>query len=133
MERKLKAITYVMLLCISFLCGFLICDYFTETETVVSLNGGKLYYNDDGSKKDYLERQRIEESEIKKTDIAYKINLNTATKEELADLPYIGEKTAEKIINYREKSPFKSLTDLLNIEGIGQSIYKTIEGYIYIE
>ncbi len=33
-----------------------------------------------------------------------KININTATKEELMKLPGVGEVTAENIINYREKS-----------------------------
>lgn len=55
-----------------------------------------------------------------------KLNLNTATKEQLDTLDGIGEKTASKIIEYREKhGPYKSVEELKNIGArIGD---KTIE------
>lgn len=48
-----------------------------------------------------------------------KISINTATKEQLILIPGIGVKTAQKIIQYREKHVFVLLNDLLNIKGIG--------------
>lgn len=52
------------------------------------------------------------------------VDLNTATREELDRLPRIGPVTADKIIDYREKTPFTSIEDLNNVPGIGD---KTIE------
>lgn len=49
-----------------------------------------------------------------------KININTATKEELMKLPGVGEVTAENIINYREKSGgFNSVDDITKVNRIG--------------
>ena len=49
------------------------------------------------------------------------VNLNAATAMELATLPGIGEKTALRIIEYREKKgPFKKVEELMNVQGIGE-------------
>jgi competence protein ComEA len=58
------------------------------------------------------------------TGIAFavdKINVNTATQEELQTLNGIGASTAVAIINYREQiGEFKSLNSLLDVKGIGE-------------
>lgn len=57
-----------------------------------------------------------------------KISLNQATKEELMSLPGIGEAKAEDIINYRtSNNGFKTLEELKNIKGIGDSIFDKIK------
>ncbi|MFL0195790.1 helix-hairpin-helix domain-containing protein [Clostridium sp. WILCCON 0269] len=54
-----------------------------------------------------------------------KININSATKEELKTIPGIGDVTAQKIIDYREQNgDFSSMEDLKQIDRIGD---KTLE------
>ncbi|MEE9119025.1 MAG: helix-hairpin-helix domain-containing protein [Calditrichia bacterium] len=54
-----------------------------------------------------------------------KINLNTATVKELAQLKRIGMKYAERIIKYRDDNgPFKTTEELIKVPGIG---VKTLE------
>lgn len=54
-----------------------------------------------------------------------RININTASKDELMKLSGVGESKAEAIIQYRTKSGgFKKVEDLQNVDGIGE---KTVE------
>lgn len=58
-----------------------------------------------------------------------KINLNSATQEELENLPGVGAKTAKLIIDYRnENGDFTRLEDLLQIKGIGAKKYEKMKG-----
>ena len=55
---------------------------------------------------------QIEQSRVR-------ININTATAEELEALPAVGEVIATRIIAYREQNgPFRSVDDLIHVEGI---------------
>ena len=59
------------------------------------------------------------------------ININTASSEVLQFLPGIGEKLAERIIQHRNTNgPFHSTRDLLQVHGIGETIYNKISPYI---
>ncbi len=62
-----------------------------------------------------------------------KININTASKEELMTLPGIGESKALAIIAYRqEKGAFSSIEQLKEISGIKDGVFSKIEDYIII-
>ena len=63
-----------------------------------------------------------------------RININTATAEELDELPGIGKTKAEAIIRLREKmNGFREIEDILNVEGIGEKIFEQIKDKIYIK
>ncbi len=75
------------------------------------------------------------ETQIIKKDLPKKtINLNTATKEEIANLPGIGPYNAQKIIEYRQQiGKFTSLEQLLDIPRIGSLTLQRIKPYIVLE
>ncbi|MDO5713628.1 MAG: ComEA family DNA-binding protein [Tissierellia bacterium] len=58
------------------------------------------------------------------------ININTADHKTLQDLPGIGEKTADKIIQYREQIPFGAIEDIKNVPGIGEKKFEEIKELI---
>jgi competence protein ComEA len=62
-----------------------------------------------------------------------KININNATKEELMSLSGIGESKAKAIIDYRDKNgAFKDIKDIINVNGISETIYSKIKDNITI-
>ena len=62
-----------------------------------------------------------------------KVSLNNATLEELMTLSGIGESKAKAIIKYREEeNVFKSIEDIMNISGIGTSLFEKIKDNITI-
>lgn len=68
-----------------------------------------------------------------KSDETAKININTATKDELMNLSGIGESKADAIINYRkENGNFKKIEDIKNVDGIGDAVYEKIKNNISI-
>ena len=60
------------------------------------------------------------------------LDINTCTKEELMTLPGIGEKTAEKILKYRETSVFTCVEDIKNVSGIGDKKFEDIKDNIIV-
>lgn len=59
-----------------------------------------------------------------------KININTASKEELMTLPNIGEKRADSILEYRENNKFKKIEDIKNVSGIGDKFFEQMKDLI---
>ena len=66
-----------------------------------------------------------------KKELNNKISINSASKEELMTLNGIGESKADAIINYRnENGLFKTIEDLKNVSGVGNSVFEKIKNNI---
>jgi competence protein ComEA len=64
---------------------------------------------------------------------AKRIDLNTASIEELQTLPGIGEVKAEQIIQYRDRvGGYKTIDEIKNVPGIGDEIFKRIQDFITV-
>lgn len=61
------------------------------------------------------------------------VNINEATAEQLTLLPGIGPATAAKIIEYRTRRPFRRVTHLMRVKGIGSKTFRRLEPYLRIE
>ena len=62
-----------------------------------------------------------------------KLNINTATAEELMMLPGIGQTLSQAIVAYREENGvFSSVEDIMKVDGIGEGRFAAIEEYICV-
>lgn len=63
-----------------------------------------------------------------------KVNINTATREQLMTLDGIGQSYAVRIIEYRQKNgPFKSPSDIVKVKGIGQKMFEVNKDRIIVQ
>lgn len=72
------------------------------------------------------------EAKSKKSDFQGVVDLNTASKVELMQVPGIGEKTALAIIEYRRNKPFNSIEEIMNIKGIGPKKFEKMRNNITV-
>jgi competence protein ComEA len=67
------------------------------------------------------------------TPAAGVVNINTAGISELVNLPRIGVKAAQRIVDYRtEHGPFHKTTDLLQVKGFGEKRYSQLSAYVTV-
>ena len=73
------------------------------------------------------------ERQAPKAAAAAPVNLNTATAAQLEVLPGIGARTAERIVEYRQKNGgFKKIEELMNVRGVGEKSFLNLKPLITV-
>ena len=77
---------------------------------------------------------RVETEGLPSPEAQEKLDLNTATQEELDALPGIGPVKAEAILQYREESgPFRTVEEIMEVKGIGEKTLEQLRPYVTVE
>jgi competence protein ComEA len=62
------------------------------------------------------------------------VNINTADGAQLALLPRVGAKAAQRILDYRkEHGSFKKTSDLMQVKGFGEKSFERLAAYVTVE
>lgn len=94
------------------------------------------YIDRKAAETDFSISAAVEESSVSEntTENTAKININTAGKDELMQLFGIGDTRANAIIEYRENNgPYTDISEITEIDGIGESTFSKIKDSICVE
>jgi competence protein ComEA len=80
-----------------------------------------------------VKRPAASPAEAKKAGaLAEPIDINKASAADLRELPGIGPKLSQAIVDEREKAPFKSVDDLRRVHGIGAKTLDRLRPYVTV-
>ena len=108
-------------------------ENFTETKEKESKENNKCSNNDKLNNDSCVDNSTNTSKTKQNTSKSSSVNINSASLDELTTLTGIGEAKAKLIIEYRNKNGnFKSIEDIMNVKGIGQSLFDKIKNNIKI-
>lgn len=61
-----------------------------------------------------------------------KLNINTASKEQLTTLKYVGDALADRMIDFRKSTPFTTIEDIMKVKGIGIKVFEANKDQICV-
>ena len=64
---------------------------------------------------------------------AKKVNINTAPKEQLTTLKYVGDALADRIIEFRKSTPFTNIEDIMKVKGVGPKAFEANKDRIVVK
>jgi competence protein ComEA len=62
-----------------------------------------------------------------------KVNINTADKAQLVTLKHVGDKIADRIIEYRKSHPFAVPEDIMKVKGVGEKVFAANKDRIIVK
>ncbi|MDR0197543.1 MAG: ComEA family DNA-binding protein [Oscillospiraceae bacterium] len=82
----------------------------------------------------YVRVVHVEPTAAETSSETERININTASSEQLQSLPGIGEVIAARIIAYREESgDFLNIEEIMDVSGIGEKMFGNIKEFICVD
>ncbi len=82
----------------------------------------------------YKKEEKSTDQATQRKTIEFPIDINTASYEELLEIPGIGPAKARAIIQFREQNgPFRTINDLVKVSGIGISTAQRISSFLKLE